>query len=259
MQKIKISDVGYEPKYYPRVNAQEDWFTVNVYKDALVADPRRSDSKRYPHIAFPPIHVVRATPKTFRKNPYKYMVIDGLHRLRAFYAAGRTEIYAEVESLPESKWFARSVELNVASKRAFDTGDKAFIAKRLQEDGWEIKDVASLLLMRVESLEKIFISRCQKLRVTELVKAGREHRGNRKVNGAHYGFLKAPYAEAGISGTSKGLEALTYQGSTTSTDVLQILDSFLGVLETGILDLSNEEVKARVERIAELVSELALV
>jgi len=245
-------DIGYEPKYYPRVSAKEDWHTVNVYREVLMVDSRKADPQKYPQSAFPPIHVVRV----LKKGPYRYMLIDGLHRVRAFHAAKIAEICAVVEHLPESKWFARSVELNVASKRGFDTGDKAYIAKRLETEGWEFKAIADLLEMRLESLEKIYVSRCHKLRVTKIVKKGPEHRGKRKIDGDYYGFLKAPYAVAGLSGTSKATQALAVQGPVTSKDVMHILDSFLGLLEVGSLDMSDPNVQSRIERISSLLAVL---
>src|SRR5690348_1563432 len=98
MPPINVEEIDYRPEFYPRANGDSEWITVHRYADALAADPSKE---------FPPITVVRATGFEF-----KYLIIDGLHRLRAYFQAKRPQIPANVERLPRSKWFARSVELN---------------------------------------------------------------------------------------------------------------------------------------------------
>src|SRR5262245_47563150 len=136
MRFVSLDDIGYEAHYYPRSNGREDWFTVHRYTDALQSDPEKQ---------FPPLVVVKATAK-----PYRYLILDGLHRLRAYHRAGREQVPIITETLPESKWFARSVELNAAHGRCFDVGDKAFIATRLEKDGYPLDQIASLLQMTAD-------------------------------------------------------------------------------------------------------------
>jgi hypothetical protein len=254
MTLLNISDIGYEPKYYPRVNGREDWFTVNIYREALIQNPKKADPDSPD--AFPPIYVVKATPSVFRKKPFPYLLIDGLHRIRAYHAAGIGQIAAVIERLPESKWFARSVELNAISKRAFDQGDKAFIAETLTGQGWSMADVAKLLQMKVESLEKIHTERCQRIKTAAAVKRGKPNghdqtRARRDINGEEFGFLKAPFTS--LCGTSKGKEALQLQERVTSRDASSILDSFIAVLEMQVLDMSDEAIVVKLERVKSLI------
>ena len=253
MKRIKLEKIEYDPKYYPRVNGKEDWMTVLQYMEAVKTDARLADPKAYPPDAtgrkfgaFPPVVVVPVPGK-----PGWYMLLDGLHRVKAFTSAGLDHIYAEIEDLPKSKWFVRSVELNVRPARGFDSGDKAFIAQRLKADGWKIDKIAGLLKMRIQSLEKLVITRCQKLKITEakILPVGR---GNRKINGASYGFLKAPFAE--LANTSKGKIALQRQQSVSSQTVLQVLDAAIAVIESGAADLSDDAVAERIKQLTDLLA-----
>jgi hypothetical protein len=248
MQRIPLDQITYDPHYYPRVNGKEDWFTVNLYKDALVADPKKADAKAKPTgnwRPFPPIVVV--------KIAAGFLILDGLHRLKAFAAAGLEVIYAEVERLPKSKWLARSVELNADQKRGLDTGDKAWVCQRLEAEGYSRKRIAGLLQMSVDTLDKIVVTRCQKLRVKDAKKLP-TGRGNRQVNGGNMGFLKAPFGE--LTGTDKGRAALQVQQSCTARNVVQILDAFLGVLEAGALDMTEPEITERMNAIQDKLGAL---
>jgi len=248
MQQLKLSDIDYDPHYYPRVNGKEDWYTVNIFRENLLADPRLANPSKCSE-AFPPIHVVK-TPPGYK---YKYMLLDGLHRCKGFNAAGFDVIWAIVERLPKSKWMQRATELNIQHKRVLDPGDKAWIAERLESDGMEVKDIASLLKMRVESLQKIRITRCQKLKVKEAKKIS-HGRSNRQVNGKAVGFLKAPLGE--LANTNRGTEALRHQGPIASGNVLHVLNSFIALMQAGAVDERNEEVAARMGMIRGLVTEV---
>lgn len=235
MERIPLDQVGYDPKYYPRVNGHEDWLTVHRYKDALLADR---------HKDFPPVVVVKATGK-----PYKYMLLDGKHRCKSYALAERGSIPAEVERLPESKWFARSVELNATHGRTLDSGDKAWIAKRLEEDGYSTEDAAKLLHMRVESLEKIKAEHAVKMTATVAKKLpfGRSHR---QLDSGHFGFLKAPFKD--FAGSASAESVLAAQAPVSSGGVLNVLDSAIAVLECGV-DMADERIVERVEKLRALL------
>lgn len=228
---IPLDQIGYDKKYYPRVNGIADWFTVNKYRDALLSDARKE---------FPPIVLVKVTGKK-----WAYMILDGLHRLTGYGAAQREVIPAEIEHLPESKWFARSVELNIIHGRQLDTGDKAFIAMRLESEGYSAEEAAKLLQMRVETMEKIKAQHIQRIKATG-AKDIPEGRGHRVFGTKHFGFIKAPFKD--FAGTSKGEEALLAQGPVSSSSVLNILDSCIAILECGV-DMADEGIVTRIERI----------
>lgn len=236
---IELDKIDYEPKYYPRANGEADWMTIHRYTDALLADKQ---------CEFSPITVVKATGKD---RPF--LLIDGLHRIGAYTRAGRERIPAVIERLPQSRWLARSVELNVCHGRTLDTGDKAWICKRLEEDGWDKQSVAQLLKMRVESLEKIVVTHCAKLTIksAELIKPGRS---NRQIGKEHFGFLKAPVT--GANGTQFQQEALASQNSLSSRTVVNVLDSVIAVVKSGCIDMSNDEMASRVQALKELLKDI---
>lgn len=236
---IELDKIDYDTKYYPRVNGQADWMTIHRYTDTLLAD------KKYD---LDPITLVKATG---RDRPF--LLIDGLHRIGAYTRAGRIRIPAIIERIPQSKWMARSVELNVRHGRPLESGDKAWICKRLEEEGWEKEAVASLLKMRVESLDKIVVTHCAKLTIksAELIKPGRS---NRQIGNEHFGFLKAAVTDA--NGTRHQQEALTSQYALSSRTVINVLDSVIAILKAGCVHMSDEEVASRVLAIKELMAKL---
>jgi hypothetical protein len=233
--KIRLDQIGCDPKFYPRVNGEADWMVVHRYKQAL-----QTGSK------FPPITVFPAT-----GCEWKYQLGDGAHRLRSHMQAGLDEIEATVERIPQSKWFARSVELNAIHGRGLDTGDKAWIGERLQEDGYSLEDAARMLRMPVESLEKIIDSRVVKLtgKARKMIPEGRSHR---ELERGAFGFLKAPLI--GANGTAQAMAALESQSRVASRDVADILDSFISVLRSGVLDMSNADIATKMSVIRELLA-----
>lgn len=235
MPQIPVDQIGCDPKYYPRVNGREDWLTVHRYVEALkVGD------------VFPPIVVFPVTGKD-----YRYQLADGKHRLRSHMRHGRDKIEAIIEKIPQSKWFARSVELNSIHGRGLDTGDKAWIAERLNEDGYSDTEVAKILHMPLGSLEKIRSSRVVKLTgaACKIIPQGRSHRS---LNRGEIGFLKAPFISA--TGTKQIMEALEFQNNVSSHDVREILDSFIAVLRSGVIDLSDPDIAAKMSIIRELLA-----
>lgn len=241
---LPIDKIGYDPRYYPRVNGHEDWMTALRYKEALVTHPEKSDPKNPG--AFPPIVVVKAA-----GFDWPYILLDGLHRLRAFHQAGMEKIAATIERLPKSKWLERSVELNIDSKRPLDSGDKRWVAKLLmEEEGWTADRVATLLEMETGSFERLMSVGVHKLtaKSAKLISKGRS---NREINGRHYGFLKAPMVDA--SGAANAEKALLMQGSVTSHDARQIASSFVAMLESRCFDLTDSELLANLSRAKELL------
>lgn len=235
--KLTLDKIDYDPQFYPRVNGSPDWLTVLRYSETLQTKPK---------LEFDPVHVVRAL-----CNSAPFMLIDGLHRLRAYLQAGRKEIPVVEERIPKSKWFQRSVELNVDRRaRSFDGGDYAWIAERLKEDGWQVSKIAGLLHMKVESLEKQIASRVVRIneKAAQVMKIGRSHR---EIGGRHVGFLKAPLRA--VHGRRATAAALESQHPVSSHDVMSILDSMVSILSAGVVDMRNEKIAARVTSIREML------
>lgn len=249
MQLISLSQIGYDPEYYPRVNGQEDWLTVHRYKEALKSHPWKADATKPG--AFPPIIVVKAS-----GYDWLYNLLDGLHRLRAWHAAGLDKIPTTIERLPKSRWLERSVELNIDSKRPLDSGDKRWIATKLSAQGWKPEKIASLLCMERASFEKLVATNVHKL-TRAAAKKIPKGRANRSVNGGDYGFLKAPFT--GISGTSNAGKALLGQAAVTSRDAHQIVESFIALMEAKAVDPTDERLMDRLHHAATLLEKTVCV
>lgn len=243
---LSIDQIGYDPHYYPRVCAKEDWHWVNVIRDAILANPALLDLANPNHLD--PIHVVPD-----KRKGWQYLIIDGLHRSKATRAAGYDKIPAIIERIPKSKWLARSAELNARGQRPLEPSDKAWVYERLSSDGYEPKTIAELLGMQVKSLEKIVSERVQRITVkeAELIPVGR---GNRRINGKHRGFVKSPLK--GLVGTAAGTNALRRQGPLNAKTAVNVLDSTIALLETGALDLKDEEIVARLATLKRLLRPL---
>lgn len=236
--ELDLSQISYDQKFYPRVNGTANWMTVLRYKEAL----------ERPSYQFPPVVVVRST-----GYQVPYILIDGLHRLKAYANAGRRKIPAIVERIPQSKWMIRSVELNRSHGRQLDNRDKAWIALRLKDDGVEMPKIAELLNMKEESLERIVTTRAVRIS-SAMAETIPEGPSNRRINGRRYGFLKAPVVD--VSDEESTVAALQTQHSITSHDVVAILDSMISILRSKVVDVSDEEVAAKVQVVKDLLASI---
>lgn len=246
--QLLLDQIGYDPEYYPRVNGKEDWLTVHRYKEVLKSNPWKADANR--DGAFPPIIVVQTT-----GYDWKYLVLDGLHRVKSFGAAGLEKIPAIVEVLPKSKWLERSVELNIDSKRPLDSGDKRWIATKLMADGWKPGQVASLLCMERASFDKLVATNIQKLTQAS-AKSILPGRSNRTIGKEHVGFLKAPFSDA--TGTSNAQKALRVQAAVSCRESVQIIESFVALLEAKSIDLTDERTTDLLIRVRDLLEQIDL-
>jgi hypothetical protein len=235
VKRLALADIGYDPKYYPRVNGKEDWIRVLHYQEILKADPNKDlDS----------IVVVKAIGM---KVPW--MLLDGLHRVRSYHRAGRPDIPAIEERLPRNRWLARSFELNKKHGRPLEYSDYAWTATSLREEGWKDARIAELLSVTVERLEKIIATRVVLIdtATAEAIPHGRSHR---QIGEKHYGFLKAPFMEKERL-PAEEIEALKLQAPVSSMSVLNVLDSALAVLMAGV-DMTDEEIVERVDKLYRL-------
>ncbi len=242
MQKIRISIVGWDPRFYPRHSGEEDWVTVLKYYNALDAEPKKANPNNKKADPFPPIIVIKAVAK-----PYTYLLLDGLHRLKAFIKAGIGFIYAEVERLPESKWLARATELNIIGKRVLTNMDIASISVRLSKGGYTNKQIAKLVNLTPERLERIIIERVVKVKQVK----GEQPIRN-KWNGGDTVILKAPFKH--LSGTVKAEQLEKYQRKFNDLNAVHILGAAADLLESDALDLADQNVIEVLDRLKEALN-----
>lgn len=249
MQQLRIDQIGYDKRYYPRVNGDTrlTWMQVNIYKEALVSDPKLADARN--RKAFPPITVVRS-----QGYDWPYLLIDGLHRREAFIRAGHEFIWAEVERIPRSKWLERAVELNADSKLGLGPGDKKWVTKQLLATGYTAEKITGLLQMTTESFERLMVKGIHRItgKAKEEIPIGR---GNREIEGGeHFGFIKAPFGE--VAGTANAIEVLKTQGPVSTANAMQIVSSFVVLLESGCVNEDDERIMDQLGRAMDLLREL---
>lgn len=243
-RRLKVEgDVGFDAKYYHRLNPDaDDWPQIHERVDALKADPE---------FDMAPITVVR-----WSRGKLPFMLIDGLYRLRAYHAAGRTRIPATVVSgVPQSQWFQRGVEIQMKYQflKRLDPQDKAYIATKLQaEYGWTIAQAAALLRVTPGAMQKMVAKRAVPLTAGQAVPlVAKGSHEVRRLGGQDFGFLKAPFTES--NGSPAVVNALAEQAPVAATGPLQVLDSFLALLRSGCLDMADQAVKDRVSEIKRLL------
>ncbi len=245
MQKIKIDNVGYDPRYYPRESGEEDWMTVAKYLGVLRQNPEKANATNSKVKPFPPIIVVRAS-----KKPYQYLLIDGLHRTKSFKRYGLEDIYATIERIPESKWLARATELNAAGSRPLTSLDIASVIVRLESRKFSMKAISDLVEQPIEFLEKIKIDRITKLSPAEAKDLKKPVWND---NGSHAVLLKKPFKD--FSGTSRAKDLEKYQSRFNDLNCSAILNSCADLLESDALDLTDIKTIEGLERVKEAAAE----
>lgn len=231
IEMLPVDDVEYDPDYVPRQSIDLD-DTVQRYREALIADPG---------FEFPAaIVVVRTTGRGAR-----YLIIDGVHRYVAYNQAERRRIPASIEHLPESKWFARAVELNAQHGRPLTQIDRSRIVERLGKEGWSAEKIAGLLKVRVSTIEPFLIGD-EQIQKTTLHAPKRLSRGS---------YRPPERSEALSVPVVDSLGHVVERAKQPGSFELATLDAAIRLLETRTVDPSNADVKKRLERLAALAEE----
>lgn len=235
-EMLGVDDLQYDPNYLPRqeVDLQE---TVPHYAEMLAADPG---------FEFPPVLAVRRQGKGS-----SYLVLDGTHRLLAYLRAGRKLIPVIVEQLPQSRWFARAVELNAAHGRPLLTEDRRKVVRTLEAEGWKPERIAALLKIRVESV----------LPLRGLEKGGPRPFTRHPTNRLKGFKVKQP-PKRPVSGGVIGAPPSTSPAATVpargdlSEDVLMTLDHAIWLIQSGRADPKNKAVYERLAQLKVLLASL---
>ena len=242
-KQLKVEgQVGFDEKFYHRVELEpKDWQHIYQASDALKADP---------NFNLDPIIVVRWT-----GGEQSHMLLDGLYRLRIYHAAGRDRIPATVlTGLPRSQWFAHGVEMQMRYQfhKNLTAGDKAFIALKLtKEQGWSLAKAAQLLRATQPAVQRMLAGKAIPLTASQAIPL-RVGYSKRTIGTQDFGFLKGPVR--GANGTkAHALAALAAQDSVAAMDPIQILDSFIALLKSGCVDMTDQDVAQRVLEIKQLL------
>jgi hypothetical protein len=192
---------------YPR--AKQDWFTAYKYAEAMKVPGGR---------AFPPILV----------GLYgdQYIVVDGAHRIWAAKTNKQTEIDAIVRYYSSDKDLYRdAVVANAFHGRQFSTQEKVVIINRLKDYDFASVEIAQMMGI-------------QEIKMTGFVST-RMARSSQGMDVA----LKAPLTNLADTEISEQVESI--QSGFTAGSQLQIVNEFLGLLNTGAVDISNKVLRTR--------------
>lgn len=228
VRRLPVDDLEYDPAYFPRIGVDLDE-TVRKYAENLMADSG---------FDFPPV-VVFSHPT--RRN----VIGDGVHRYLAYQRAGRTTIPAVVESLPESQWFARAVELNLIHGRPLGHLDRGKVMDRLQQDGWAVEKVAKLLKIRASEVVAFKANPGDVQAVTAHPKARTRARPRQD-------YTTPPPAGNGRSKIVTPTVPPVSQPARAANALTQ-LDGAIRALESGEADPADPQVKERLVKLKQLL------
>jgi hypothetical protein len=239
---IPLDQIAFDPDFYPRCSGEADWQTVMIYHQAIQTNPWKADYRK--KHAFPPITVTK--PPGFQ---VPFLGLDGLHRLGAWKAAKFERIPAFIENLPKSMWLRRATELNLISQRPLNSRDKTRLIAKFREEGWEKEKISGFLMIKMESCEKMVHKGLVKLS-NKAAKKIPKGPSNQLIGINSFGFLKAPFHDSEDRAT-----ALMVQSPVAAMNVDQIMDSFIAVLESRCIDLSQSQDYEKLQYIQELVDD----
>ena len=224
LKLLKIEELVFEEEFYPRM--QVDWMTVHRYAEAMKIGNE-----------FPPITVCHWKGKWF--------VIDGWHRAQAYKRIGIEMVQAEVLNLKTKKdIYLEAVKRNAYHGRPFSMQERVKIIARLEE--------LKVEKATIENLVGIPINKWKRVKSRVLTTPS-----GKKV------FLKAPVAPKARELSENGVVpeniAKAIEDSQEHLSVrtqIHLLDQFIDLLESRMLDLGNKEVLEKLEKVYELVAEI---
>lgn len=136
---VPLSEVGFDERYSPRLHLSPKH--VESMRDALLASEKKQ---------MPPVTVVLWT----AKGKYKYLCLDGRHRMAAYTAAGRDQIPISQQNIPQSRWYQFAVEVNMGHGLRMSHADIRNIISRFDNDGLPDAEQATILQMPITALQK---------------------------------------------------------------------------------------------------------
>lgn len=209
---LKIKQIKLDDKLYPRF--KWNYFTKAKYYNALKSGA-----------VFPPIIVA--------KLGFKYILVDGQHRLEAYKDVGETHIECEVlTGLTREQIFEEAVKRNVIHGRQFSTQEVVRIVATLKNFGYNKIKISQLVCIPAKQLKQFVADRITGITDTD-----------EKVP------LKAPLKNlAGID-----LEEKPNQSIFSNTSQVQLLDSVISLLKNEWIDLNSGLVRGKLKTIYRLL------
>jgi len=214
---LKLEEVKVDNELYPRIHP--DWITTARYFNALKAGAK-----------FPPICVA--------KLGKEFILVDGLHRIKAFKANKEKYISAELlTGLDKKQIYVEAVKRNMGHGRQFSTQEVTGIIITLGQWKLSEKQISQIVRLPAKSL-KPFVAK----RMTRITETHEEIP------------LKAPLRNLAET------EVLSEpnQDRVSGTSQVQMFDNIITMFENGWVDTSDKLVVSRMKKLKKLLDTLTL-
>ena len=212
---LPIGKIEIDKRLYPRM--QEDWMTTLEYSDALKSGAE-----------FPPIEVALLN--------NRFVLIDGLHRIRAYKQNKKTHITCNVyKDLEEREIYARAVKANIIHGRRLAPIEKAKAILRLKQFKYTEVEISKILAMPKANLVSFANKRvCYS-------PSGREI------------LLKAPLKHLGGTSVEEDTNLENIEGVFGSKSQTSILEELIVLLENNLLNIKDIKILSRLIKIEGLI------
>lgn len=147
-EKVKISDLTYDPELYPRYGPTEtagvDWYLVNQYAHEMRAGAE-----------FPPINVGIIDDESYPLHG-KMLIEDGVHRWKAYAKLGVEFVDVKVKHYDTELDFLRAaIDPNVKHGRSIPFRDKARLLDLLRGYGLEDGEISKVILVPLDKIAEL--------------------------------------------------------------------------------------------------------
>lgn len=212
---LKLSQIRFDEKLYPRTHT--DYVTVARYIKAL-----KSKS------VFPPIAVA--------KLGWRYILVDGKHRLEAHKSVKETHIEAEIlQGLTKEEIYKEAVKRNISHGRQFSTQEVTKIILTLKDFELSEKEISKIVLIPAREINPFIAKRMTRISETQELMP-----------------LKAPLSN--LAGVDMNLKDIGKQDVFSSKSQTQILDSVIALLKNKWIDDRSDLVMRKLKSIYKLLT-----
>lgn len=147
-ERVKISDLTYDPELYPRLGPTEtagvNWYLINRYANEMRAGAE-----------FPPINIGIIDDKSYPRHG-KMIINDGVHRWKAYAKLGVKVVDVKVKHYDtELDFLKAATEPNVKHGRCIPYRDKSRLLDRFREYGLEDDEISKLILVPMDKIAEL--------------------------------------------------------------------------------------------------------
>lgn len=233
--KIRIEDIYFDEELYPRSNV--NWQTSYIYSDAMKTG-----------IKFPPIVIAKFNNKNY--------LVDGKHRIEANKLLKKETIDAIVYTgWNKKKIFTEAVRLNVSHGKPLFPYEKRKIALKLMEFKFSQKEISNIIQVSYDKLENFVESRLTNtITGSEVDTTGTEELTRQIGRVVLKTGLKHLAGQNFSEEDANRLEST--QEELGSYSQIKVLKEIIHIIEIGMLDITDPEVKELVGELKNLLNGL---